>query len=104
MLFHTNVRAMDSAADELQGQLRKLDRAIEAVRDVQDGLNGLSGMEAVRRDLGSGLSEMEQERKNLSSLLTVLRQTACCYAACERGVIEYSEYGRRRVVDLAKNL
>lgn len=97
-MFHTNVRAMDSAADELQRQLRKLDQAIEAVMDVRNRLNGLSGMEAVRRDLSSELSNMEQERKNLFSLLTVLRQTACYYAECERRVMEYSECGRRRVV------
>lgn len=96
-MFHTSVRAMDGAAEELQRQLRKLNQAIEAVQDVNNRLNGLSGMDAVRRDLGKELFRMEQERKNLFSLHTVLRQAARCYAGCESGIIEYAECGRRRM-------
>ncbi|MCM1540551.1 MAG: hypothetical protein NC121_04750 [Blautia sp.] len=95
-MFHTNVRAMDGAADGLERQLRKLKQATEAVRDVRSRLNGLSGMDNVRRNLDSELSGMEQEQRNLLSLLAALRMAARCYADCERRIIDYAECGRRQ--------
>lgn len=96
-MFHTSVRAMESAADELQRQLRKLNQAIETIQDVRNGINGLSGMEDACRNLDRNLLEMGQERRKLFSLLTVLRQAARCYEICERGVVDYAENGRRRM-------
>ncbi len=117
-MFHVSVRAMESAAEELQRQLRKLNQAMEAAQDVKNRLNGLSGMEDVRRKLGSEISNMERERRKLFSLLAALRQAARCYADCERNVMDYAEGGRRRgtalgwyevgmgseVLDLAKQI
>lgn len=96
-MFHTNVRAMESAADELQRRLRKLNHAIETVQDVRNGLNGLSEMEDVRRNLDREIWEMGQEQTKLFSLLTVIRQAARCYAVCERSVVEYTEIDRRKM-------
>ncbi len=99
-MFHVSVRAMESAAEELQRQLRKLNQAMEAAQDVKNRLGGLSGMEDVRRKLGSEISNMEYERRKLFSLLAALRQAARCYAECERNVIDYAEGGRRRCAAL----
>ncbi|MDE6642432.1 MAG: hypothetical protein K2K63_18130 [Acetatifactor sp.] len=96
-MFHTSIRAMESAADELQRQLRKLNQVIETVQDVRNSMSGLSGMEDDGRKLDREISEMGQERGKLFSLLTVLRQGARCYDICERGVVEYAENGRRRM-------
>lgn len=93
-MFRTDIRAMNSAADEMQWQIRKLNQQIGNLEDVERGLGGLSGMEGIRRKIRSEIAELEDRQRAFRQMMTALQVSSRCYGNCEQDCIEYAEESR----------
>ena len=64
-MFRADIRAMSSAADEMQRQIRKLNQQVGNTEDVKNGLSGLSGMDGIRRQLQKEMDALEVQQRQL---------------------------------------
>lgn len=95
-MFRANIRAMESAAMDMQQQIRKLNRAISDAESVIRELKQLSGMDGVVRSIRREISDMESQRRQILQMLLALGQIAGHYSACESGIVEYAEGVHRK--------
>ena len=95
-MFRADIRAMSSAADEMQRQIRKLNQQVGNTEDVKNGLSGLSGMDGIRRQLQKEMDALEVQQRQLRQMMTALQQSARCYETCEKNNTLYAEDSRHR--------
>lgn len=95
-MFRADIRAMGVAADELQRQIRIMNREISETESVISGLNGLSGMDGVKRKLRNQVERLVTQRYQLLKLMTTLQQATRCYGLCEQNIIRYAEDNKRK--------
>lgn len=95
-MFRANVRVMESAAMDMQHQIRKLNQAISDAESVSRELGQLSGMEGIIRSIRRAISDMENQRQQILQMLTALGEIAQHYSICEDGIVEYAEGGHRK--------